>query len=448
MEANLAPFISLFKCFVTFYTDSFAFAAASVNLPRIMEILLISVGVVLVFSFLCSLMESMLLSLNPVRLEAAAAQGKLWAKMWTGMKSNIDRPIAAILILNTVANTGGATFAGGAFDSVFGKENLWIFSIGLTIMILVGTEIIPKVIGVTYAERLAPIFGPILRTLIFILRPIILITEFISRPFKKGRGNQGMSIADLTTMTRMAHSGAVISSAQQSIILNAASLRNKTVRDIMIPLDAITYFSLNKSNIENFELAATTLHTRYPVSKDGSVQNIMGYLNYKELVAMSPSRKEAVITNFVRPIPRVSGDAKIEEALKVLTTKRNHLAMVEAPGGDVIGMVTLEDIIETVIGEFGSEFDHLPNEILQVAPDKWKIGGGTLIKDMYQKTKFSPKTPDFNIPVDQWIRDKSKKPVQSGFSFEENGFTVTVLQIRRGEIYRILLAQNVLNEAP
>lgn len=413
-----------------------------------MTILFTSVAVAVVVSFLCSLMEAMLLSLSPVRLEAAADKGKLWAKMWMSMKSNIDRPIAAILILNTIAHTGGATFAGGAFDKVYGAENLWIFSIIFTAIVLIGTEIIPKVIGVSYAERLAPIFAPILSILMIVLRPIIFITELISKPFKQVGHGQNMSIADLTTMTRMAHSGAIISSAQQSIILNTASLQNKMVRDIMIPIDAVTYFSLNKSNIDNFERAASTLHTRYPVSKDGSVRNIIGYLNYKELLAMSPSRKEAVIGNFVRPIIKISDSIKIEEALKILTTKRNHLALVEAPEGSIIGMVTMEDIIEAVIGEFGSEFDNLPDEILRVAADKWKIGGGTMLKEIYQQTKFSPKTGDFNITLDAWLQAKGPKPVLAGFSFEENGFDVTVLQIRRGEIYRILLTKNVINEAP
>jgi len=393
-------------------------------------------------------MEAMLLSLNPVRLEAAAGKGKLWAKMWMRMKSNIDRPIAAILILNTIAHTGGATFAGGAFDDVYGAENLWIFSIIFTAVILVCTEILPKVIGVSFAERLAPIFGPILQVMIFFLRPIIFLTEFISKPFKNKHNENQMSILDLTTITRMAHSSAIISSAQQSIILNTASLQNKMVRDIMIPIDALTYFSLVKSNIDNFERAATTLHTRYPVSKDGTIQGITGYLNYKELLAMSPSRKEAVIANFVRPIIKISDSLKIEEGLKILTSKRYHLALVEAPDGSIIGMITMEDIIEAVIGEVSNEFDQLPDEIRQVSPDKWKIDGGTTLKEIYQKTKFSPKTENFNITVDKWIKAKSSKPVVSGFSFEENSFVVTVLQIRRGEIYRILLAQMALNEAP
>jgi Mg2+/Co2+ transporter CorB len=124
-------------------------------------------------SFLCSLLEATLLSLDSIHLETRKRQGHRYAAIWLGMKQRIDRPIAAILILNTVAHTGGATVAGGAFDKVYGDQWIWVFSLFFTIVILFATEIFPKVIGVSHNERLAPVLAPILAAITVGLRPAV-----------------------------------------------------------------------------------------------------------------------------------------------------------------------------------------------------------------------------------------------------------------------------------
>jgi Mg2+/Co2+ transporter CorB len=122
-----------------------------------MTIFVIACFTVLTVSFLCSLLEATLLSLSDIHLETRHREGHRYAAVWQNMRKRIDRPIAAILILNTVAHTGGATVAGSAFDEIYGDEWIWLFSLIFTVAVLLGTEIIPKVIGVGYAERLAPL---------------------------------------------------------------------------------------------------------------------------------------------------------------------------------------------------------------------------------------------------------------------------------------------------
>jgi Mg2+/Co2+ transporter CorB len=116
-----------------------------------MPVFIITCLVAVIVSFLCSLAEAVLLSLNPIRLETLKRQGKSYASVWLNMRQNMGRPIAAILILNTIAHTGGATIAGGAFHDIYGDEWVWLFSVLFTVVILLGTEKHPKVQGVSYS---------------------------------------------------------------------------------------------------------------------------------------------------------------------------------------------------------------------------------------------------------------------------------------------------------
>jgi Mg2+/Co2+ transporter CorB len=125
-----------------------------------MTIFISACAAAVLVSFICSLLEATLLSLDDIHLETQRREGHRYAAVWQGMRQRIDRPIAAILILNTVAHTGGATVAGSAFDEIYGDEWIGVFSLVFTIVVLLGTEILPKVIGVTYAARLAPVAAP------------------------------------------------------------------------------------------------------------------------------------------------------------------------------------------------------------------------------------------------------------------------------------------------
>ena len=218
-----------------------------------MIIFLIACATAVIVSFVCSVLEATLLSLDDVHLEGKRKEGHRYAEVWQNMRKRIDRPIAAILILNTVAHTGGATVAGSAFDEIFGDEWIWLFSVIFTIVVLVGTEIIPKVIGVSYAERLAPMAAPFLSFMTLVLTPIIAVTEWLARPFKRKGGKRRMSISDLRTMADMARHERLISPEEGDIIINATKLRHLTVESVMVPRDRMMLFDARQPNIANFE---------------------------------------------------------------------------------------------------------------------------------------------------------------------------------------------------
>ncbi|HSH14960.1 MAG TPA: hemolysin family protein [Verrucomicrobiae bacterium] len=404
-----------------------------------MIIFLIACATAVIVSFVCSVLEATLLSLDDVHLEGKRKEGHRYAEVWQNMRKRIDRPIAAILILNTVAHTGGATVAGSAFDEIFGDEWIWLFSVIFTIVVLVGTEIIPKVIGVSYAERLAPMAAPFLSFMTLVLTPIIAVTEWLARPFKRKGGKRRMSISDLRTMADMARHERLISPEEGDIIINATKLRHSTVESVMVPRDRMMLFDARQPNIANFETAASSLHTRYPVSQDGTVEGITGYVNFKEIVAMMPSRREAQIQPFIRPLSRLAAGASLNEALKSLLGRREHMALVEDGEHRIVGLVTLEDLMEEIVGDLTDEFDHLSDEIIEVADRRWKVGGGARLADVLRQTGVHLSAADLSITLCDWLQQRQGREPRVGDSVKEGTVQFTVIQTRRRKANRVLV---------
>jgi putative hemolysin len=404
-----------------------------------MTIFIAACATALIVSFVCSLLEATLLSLDDIHLESKRREGSHYAAVWQNMKSRIDRPIAAILILNTVAHTGGATVAGSAFDEIWGDENILYFSILFTLAVLLGTEIIPKVIGVNFAERLAPGLAPVLSFMTLALTPVIALTEWVARPFKQKAGKRRMSLADLRTVTAMAKNERLIDAEEESIIINATKLRLITVAAVMVPRERMVFFDTRQPSLANFEIAASALHTRYPVSQDGTIEGISGYVNFKEVVAMMPSRREAQIEPFIRPLPRIPATANLNEALKSLLGKREHMALVEDDQHRTIGLLTLEDLLEEIIGDVTDEFDRHSEDILRVGARRWKIGGGAPLKEIMRQTTFRLDGSRDALTLSEWLHTQLGREPRVGDVIEHAGITFTVLQLRRHKVYRVLM---------
>lgn len=357
------------------------------NEGRVMVIFLVSCTVVIVVSFLCSMAEAVLLSLSPVRMQTLEAQGKSYAKGWLGLKRNVDRPIAAILILNTIAHTGGATVSGAAFDSIWGDEHIWIFSILFTFVVLFGTEIAPKVIGVSYNAVLAPVMLKPLQWAMWLLSPVIFFTDIFSRIFKKRAGAHGgsdLEAADLITLAQMAKSRSLIDNSQEQIIVNATKLQTTRAEEVMVPAEDMIYFDLRRSTAENLDLARQNLHTRYPISETGEVDGIVGYVNFKEIFAIDPEEREDTLHHYLRHNIVVSRETRAGDIMRQLIAAKRHLAIVKDDAGRVLGMLTLEDVLETLVGDIEEELDVMPTDFVAAGRGKWAVGGGVSIGSLEQ----------------------------------------------------------------
>jgi putative hemolysin len=267
---------------------------------------------------------------------------------------------------------------------------------------------------------------------------LIALTELVARPFKRKGAKRRLSLADLRTMADLARSERLIGAEQETIIINATKLRVLTVSEVMVPRNRIAMFDARHSNIDNFEIAASSLHTRYPVSHDGTIEGIAGYVNFKEIVAMMPSRREARIAPFIRPLSRIPADASLNNALRTLLGRREHMSLVEDREHHVVGLVTLEDLLEEIVGDLTDEFDWMPEDILHVADGRWKIGGGARISEVVTRTGIKDVEGDQSLTLSDWVRSRLGKDPTTGDVVTSGAGRFTVIQTRRREAHRVL----------
>ena len=320
-----------------------------------MYTLIISIIIVLITSFFCSMTEAILLSLNPLTINKLKKRHPHAAETWTRMKNNIQRPISAILILNTVANTGGASVAGGAFTGIFGRNSLWIFSLSITLTILLGTEILPKIIGVTFRDRLAPLVAKPLQTITSVLRPLIYIIETMFRRLSRDRESEQITTADIITLASMARLGRVIGLDQENIIINAIRLNHTTVDRVMIPADKVDYLHRHDNIDTILDQAMKTSRTRYPITSTDKNSDIDHFINIKTLLPLIKgdlARPEVLH----RPLLNVFANDTLLSALRTMLANRQHMLAVVGKNRKSVGIITLEDITAELLGADIEEF--------------------------------------------------------------------------------------------
>ena len=322
-------------------------------LQMLLLLLFLSTAVI-VISFTCSLTEAVLLSLNPLELKLQEKKGIRSAGRWLEMKQAIERPISAILVFNTLANTGLATLAGALFTSIYGAEWLWVFSIIMSIFVLFGGEMAPKIIGVHHAARFAPrLIGP-LTVMLRLCHPLVLLMEkFCERLKSTGTGGRSQSdhIMDIITLVQAAKAEQLLHNQEEIIMIHAATLSARRVKTAMVPREAVRLFDVRKTLLENVEAAGSKLHRSYPVSLDGSHEGIIGYIRVRELFVQNlTAPATAEWTKLVRPALRVDGKASLTQLLALFLEKEEVAALVDAPGGRIAGWITMDDVMKVLMG--------------------------------------------------------------------------------------------------
>lgn len=318
-------------------------------------ILIVSSAVAIVVSFLCSLAEALLLSLNPLTLSRLAGAHPGAADAWKRLKRNVARPITAILVLNTVAHTGGATVAGGAFAEIYGEHRIWIFSVLFTVVILFGTEILPKVLGVTFRNQLAPWAGPVLECITRLLHPLIRLSETMFSRLTSHAESGQITTADLITLASLARSGKAIDLDQENIIVNAVRLSHTGIDRAMIRPDKIKFLSRDATPDALLALIGASGHTRYPVSRSAEVRDIYAYIVTKKAV---PATHQDILAMLERakPIHSIGCQATLMAALHTMLQNREHLLAVVDGQNRCVGIVTLEDIASELLNADIREF--------------------------------------------------------------------------------------------
>ncbi len=321
-----------------------------------MFLLLLLTATVLGISFLCSLSEAVLLSLNPLRLKLDEKGGSIAASRWLSLKQKIERPISAILILNTLANTGLATLSGAVFTRHYGGDWLWLYSLAMTLAVLFGSELAPKILGVHHAERLAPrVIGP-LTLLLLVCDPVVRLMERFCQRLKRDGGigeSRSDHIMDIITLVQSARAEQLLHNREEIIIIHAATLSARPVKTAMVPRAAVRVFDERLSLLENVRAAGPKLHRSYPVSADGSFERITGYVRVRELFVQNLLADGADDTDWrklVRPALYIDSKAPLTQLLALFLEKQEVASLVDSPDGRLAGWITMDDVMQVLMG--------------------------------------------------------------------------------------------------
>ena len=310
--------------------------------------LILATGLAVIISALCSIIEAVLYSVPQSQVEVMARSGKRSGITLKKLKKNIQQPITAILTLNTIANTMGAAVAGASAAVVFGEENLVWFSVFFTLSILLFSEILPKTAGVAYAKNLAVWIALPLNGLI---SPLIWLCQVVTHLIPKQEKEPLISIEEIQAVAILGRQSGEIEPQQEKVIANILKLQNKTVRQVMTPRTVV--FSLNEhlSIKQALKLKEQwSRHSRVPVY-DKDQDDIVGVvLSRSVLLSLSEGRQDQKLSDLMQPVHFVPEAAPLNKILMEFFEHRIHLFVVVDEYGSVTGVISLEDIIEEIVG--------------------------------------------------------------------------------------------------
>lgn len=354
-----------------------------------MVLLVFSVATALVVSFFCSLAEASLLSVT--HAQAQRLGDSRAGRILREFKREIDVPISAILILNTAAHTIGAAVAGASFVAVFGEDPLWAFTLAFTAVVLVFSEIVPKVLGVANVER---IIGPVVfavRGMVLVLMPLIWAMRMLMPMLTRGKQGPTTSVEEIRLLVALGRTEGAVAERTAAIIEGATKLRDLTIYDIMVPRTVVSFLSGRKTLEENLAIIRSSGYSRFPYSKEGQVDRIDGIVLVRDLLFMlldtpSPTDKRpserpsasssmraprdgASLDVIARPALFVPSSMSLERLLRNFQEQHIHLAIVVDEYGGTEGIVTLEDVLEEIVGEIQDEMDRVDPFIIR-RPDE------------------------------------------------------------------------------
>ncbi len=321
--------------------------------------LILAVSTVLVVSSICSLLEAALYSLPASQIEMLADQGRVSGKILKRLHVDIQRPISAILTLNTLANTGGAAIAGAAFVGVFPQTSETYFTIAISLGVLIFSEIIPKTAGVVYARSLSRIIARPIQWLVWIFTPFIWLNQFITRIITyKAPDIPVVAPEEIEITARMSRRSGAISPDQERVIQNILKLDELRARDIMTPRTVVQCLDRNLSLLKARHQSGGWPHSRVPLFEEER-ENIVGLVLRRDAFsALADGRAQTRLSEISRSIHSVPESARASQLLEEFIQRREHLFSVVDEYGGFAGIVTLEDVIEEIVGqEIVGEFD-------------------------------------------------------------------------------------------
>lgn len=323
-------------------------------------------------SFLCSVLEAVLLSTPMSYISMRENQGSKTATLMKQYKNNVDRPVGAILSLNTIAHTIGSAGVGAESIKIFGEQYFGLISAILTLLILVLSEIIPKTIGASYWRSLAMPSTRIIRVLILITYPLVLLSELITKVFTP-RGNQAsMSREEVSAMVDVGTTEGIFRESESKLIKSCIALSGVKARQIMTP-SIVVESACQDLTVKDFQAKQSWSFSRIPVYA-GDKDYITGYvLKDAVLKLLSENQFHVKLSDLKRPILTFREEESVFQIWEKMLEKREHISVIIDEYGGLRGLVTMEDIIETMTGVEIVDEDDVAVDMQALAKEKSRL---------------------------------------------------------------------------
>ena len=341
-----------------------------------MTLLLTYAAISIFFSFLCSILEAVLLSVTPTFIKIKLNEGKTYAKTLEELKKDVDKPLIAILTINTIAHTVGAILVGVQSETAFGSGNnmVGIVSAIMTFLILIVSEIIPKTIGATYWKQLANFTSKVLVILIFPLKwtGLLWLMQITTKLIGKNSHGSILSREDFSVMTEIAFEKGVFEEAESKIIQNLINFKSILAKDIMTPRTVIKMIDENQTLEEYYSANKDLQFSRIPIYSKNT-DNITGYILKDDLLkSLAEDKHSMKVSDLKRQMIFVTKNTSIPLIFEKFMETKEHIALITDDFGSVIGLVTMEDVIETLLGMEIIDEQDKHEDMQQLARKKWK----------------------------------------------------------------------------
>ena len=343
--------------------------------PGSLTLLIVYVALAIGVSFLCSILEAVLLSITPAYVGALSETNPPLAEQLKSLKADVDRPLSAILTLNTIAHTVGATGAGAQAAALWGGQNIWIFttvgvfSAVLTLGILILSEIIPKTLGAVYWRGLAGFVGRALPVLIWITLPLVWLSQGITKLIARGKKEGAVSREEIAAMAEIGREEGVFDESETRILSSLLRFNALTAKDVMTPRTVIKAYP-HDTPIQTLSDDSQPF-SRLPLYED-TVDHIIGYVLRDDVLAAAANGDgDKPAHTLAREVLTIPDSLPLPKVFDRLLDRREHIALVVGEYGGTAGLVTMEDVIETLLGlEIVDESDH-DHDMQAAARQRW-----------------------------------------------------------------------------
>ena len=388
----------------------------------------------LAISFFCSIAEAVILSVQHAQIEALGKSRA--AEILREFKREIDIPIAAIVSFHTVAHTVGASVCGAMYVNAMGESTLWAFSLTFTIAVLLFSEIIPKTIGVTYVAQLAAPVAYSVTGLTFVLKPLLFLTGLVAKVLRGDHENPVTSLEEIRLLVALGRTEGALAGRVADMIEGATALRELTAYEVMVPRSQVVFLSGERTIAENLDLIRRSQHSRFPYTPDADLDHAKGVILVKDLLFRDGALATGTDIDFDQlqtPLLVVPASAPLEKVLRTFQEERRHIAIVVDEYGGTQGLITLEDVLEEIVGEIEDESDRVDQRIFRRSDGVFVCRASAETRKLFEILGIDEDAE--TVTVGGFVADLVGRVPRSGDVVEFHGFQFSVARAsaRRAE---------------